>query len=144
MSIPEVAGVVCWCVMGTTCLGLRRRRHAFNVICLLLLAGTAAVTGYASDVRSRDALVMLTGLALFWMGLAMVRAMARRSVSVSMLIAYSGDGDVRFRERIASRVDDALKCRLIASGEGGYVLSRAGRVLGWWLDLAYRLAGPAA
>lgn len=143
MTGADLAGVVCWCAMGAACVGLGRHRHAFNGICALLLIVMAVVTWSAPGVRPREAFALLAGLALFWFGLAMVRAMATRSVSLSMLISYSGGGDARFRDRIASRVDDALTCRLIAAGDGGYVLSGAGRVLGWWLDLAYRLAGRA-
>jgi hypothetical protein len=143
MTTLDAAAVLCWCLMSLGFVGTRSRVRAFNVICLMLLTLVLVVAlSSAGTVRSADALVLLTGLALYWIGLLIVRVMLSRSVSLHLLLACSSGHDrPTMDDRLAGRLDDARKYHLVHQRADVYTVSRFGLVLDVVLGGLYRVVG---
>jgi hypothetical protein len=138
----NVFGGLCWCLMTLAFLVTRSHVRVFCLICGLLLGsmGWMAVSSAGAGHRA-DATALMTGLVLYFAGLLIVRAMLIRSVSLQLLISHGLEQqDAAFDERVASRIEEAVRYGLVRPQDGRYALSGPGRVLAAVLAGLYRLA----
>jgi hypothetical protein len=143
VSTSELAGILSWCLMSLAFIGTRARVRRFNLLCVPLLALVATVCVYSAPaVRGADAIAMITGLVLYWIGLLFLRAMLSRSVSLHMLVCYrQGEDQPTIDERIASRLDDARRYHLVVEDGDRYALSRVGVAVDFVLAGLYQVVG---
>jgi hypothetical protein len=143
MDSVDVAGVVCWFLMSVAFVAAGSRFWLWNGACAVLLVLSLFVC--ASDprgLRSSDALALIIGLFLFWAGLLVLRAMLDRSVSLHMLLCYShNQPDPAIEDRIAGRLDEAMRFRLVCSHSERCALSRTGVALDRVVGTLYRMFG---
>ena len=91
--------------------------------------------------RPAETVAIVVGLALYWVGLLILRAMLTRSVSLHLLIAHAqGPNEAAFEDRIADRVAEAVRYRLVRADGERLTLSSIGRGLARVLAVLYRMA----
>jgi hypothetical protein len=143
MDTVDLAGVLCWCLMTVAFVTTGSRVGIWTAACGVLIALTAIVCASdARGLRNADAVALILGLSLYWIGLLILRAMLNRSVSLHMLVCYSHSKvDPSIDDRIADRLDEAVRYRLIRADSGMYGLSRAGVALDQVVAKLYRTFG---
>ena len=143
MDTVDLAGVLCWCLMSVAFVTTGSRVGIWNAACGVLIALTAIVC--ASDARgleNADAVALILGLSLYLIGLLILRAMLNRSVSLHMLVCYSRSKvDPAIDDRVADRLDEAARYRLVRADSGKYALSAAGVALDRIVAKLYRTFG---
>jgi hypothetical protein len=133
----EAVGVACWLAIFIAFCVLRRA-PVFGAAALALIAAFLYVAATASP-RGRVASVAVTlGLVAWSLGLAFVRAMISRSVSLELLVACATGATAHFEESIASRLDEAVNFRLATFDGRRFELAPLGRVVSLAARAAYR------
>ena len=132
---PELIAVACWlAIFVAFCV--------FRHIALFAAAAVTLIVAFVYVSASSAAPVttgaVLVGLVAWSLGLSLVRAMLTRSVSLELLIACTTGAPADFDQSIASRLDDAVRYRLVASNQRGYELAPFGRVVSLIASAAYR------
>jgi len=109
-----------------------------------LFCGAAILAGFIVVSRSRDSdrvsewYVMTAGLLASFLGLAIVRLMLIRSVSLQLLGRIDGAADGAFQDDVNRRVNEMRVCRLVRSTERGNALTPVGRVAAGVVAAFYR------
>jgi hypothetical protein len=142
MTFGGLAGPICWCLMWLAFIGTGTRVALFNVICLMLLVGFATLSAAEpGTLAGAEMIATLAGLGLLWVGLLILRAMLRRSVSLQLLMCFTRGQDDAIDDRIASRLEDAVKYGLVTPTANGYALSRVGWFVASVVGTAYASLG---
>ena len=143
MDTVDIVGALCWCLITVTFVVARSRVRLWNAACAVFVTTTLIVCiADTRGLQNADALALVVGLLLFWVGLLIVRAMLNRSISLHMLICYiQSEDDSAVEARITNRLDEAVRYRLVRSESEIYALSRTGFALDRLMGMLYRSFG---
>jgi uncharacterized membrane protein len=142
MTILDTLGIGGALVMSAGFLFVRRPLAAFNAVCAIVVVGCGMVAwDRARSTHPEEALLLVAGFILFWLGLLIVRIMLRRSVSIRLLESYreAGGHEPDVREGIRSRLQDAERCRLVRHSSDMYRLTWFGYLVASLLRVVYRV-----
>ena len=143
MITLDLAAGAGWLMMSIAFVVARSRTARFNAACAALWLAVMVTLVALPDRQSRPAetAAIGVGLSLYWFGLLILRTMLTRSVSLHLLIALArGSHEVAFDDRIADRVNEAVRYRLVRTDGGRLTLSPAGVGLAKLLRVLYRMA----
>ena len=131
MNTIDDIGALCWCLMSVVFVAAGARFALLNAGCAFLVALVFTVCAFdARGLRDANAVALVVGLILYWVGLLFLRAMLDRSVSLHLLICCaSNEEDPSIDERIAGRLDEAMRYRLVSPHAGMFTLTRSGAAL---------------
>lgn len=125
--------------------GLARFAEAAFVLPSLAVIVAAGVLAVSTQAGLAEGVLLVSGLALYFFGLAIVRVMIHRSVSLRMLSTYEkggvGDGGC---EDIRGRLGDTERYRLAARRNGVYALTPFGRTVAGTVAVLYRVTSVEA
>jgi hypothetical protein len=135
---PYVAGAVVVLVLAFC---LIRRLPSFLIFGAVLVGVSAGVT-YRSGSSDQLAewLLMIAALSAWTVGLAIVRLMLMRSVSLRLLVGLHGRRVVPFDANLRTRLEDLRALRLVRTIDRDNYLTGVGRLLAFVLALVYQAA----
>lgn len=111
-------------------------------LAVIVIGGALAVS---SQAPLAEGVLLVAGLGLYFFGLAIVRVMIHRSVSLRMLSAYEcGGADDGGCEDIRGRLEDTERYRLASRRDGVYALTPFGGAVAGAVAVLYRMTSVEA
>jgi hypothetical protein len=124
---------------------LARFAEAAFVLPSLAVIAAAGALAVSAPAPPAEGVLLVAGLGLYVFGLAVVRVMIHRSVSLRMLSTYdrggAGDGGC---EDIRGRLGDTERYHLASRRDGVYALTPFGRTVAGTVAVLYRVTSVEA
>jgi hypothetical protein len=141
MSTLDLYALLGAAVLGAAFLLGRFGEMLFIGLGIAVVVGSLVAAG-SSDGPLSASVILVAGLGLLFFGLAIVRVMVHRSVSLRMLARCAGGGiDDGGIEDIGRRLADIERVGLASREAGVYRLSATGSVLAAIVGSLYRVSG---
>lgn len=140
MKELEIIGISCFLIISAIFYIVRKRMILYQVLCASAIAAFIFMSFHNVEASQSARILMMTGLALYWFGLTVVRIMLNRSVSLNLLASLrDGLPDNSMKEDIAGRLKDAKQYRLIGIVNETYHLTWFGWIFAFLITIAYHL-----
>jgi hypothetical protein len=136
----EIAGIICLVLISVLFYSIRKKLILYHIACALIV-GSFVFYALRYPDRRIDQFVLLTfGLAFYWFGLAIIRIMLTRSVSLNMLASFQkGSTAATADEDVARRLNDAQHYYLVRSSDKTYHLTWFGWIFASLTAIAYHI-----
>lgn len=137
----EIVGIICLLLISIFFYAVRKKLVLYHFAC-------AAVVGffvfyglrYVDATPFEQFLLLTFGLAFYWFGLAIIRIMLTRSVSLNMLASFQkGSGGTTAEEDVAGRLKDAQHYYLVRTSDKTYHLTWFGWIFASLTAIAYHI-----
>src|SRR3982751_3676837 len=114
MTWADAAGAAGWLLITLGFFVARGRVALFSGVCATLIAALARLIWDLRAADGANVVALLAGLALYSVGLLIIRAMLVRSVSLHLLATCHDPSSAEaFERQIRARVDEADRYRLV-------------------------------
>ena len=141
MALLDISGLIGFLFLSVVFFITARNAILYHVLSALILIAFVVLTESFLDMQRMGTwVVMTTGLILYWFGLAVVRIMLVRSVSLRMLSSYAqGTKFTMATEGISTRLEDAKHFGLVVLRDHAYALTPFGRLIAGMVAFCYGL-----
>jgi xanthine/uracil permease len=137
----EIIGLICLFLISVFFYIVRKKLILYHVACALILGVFIFYAMRYIHPATFDQFLLITfGLVFFWFGLAIIRIMLTRSVSLNMLASFQkGSGAATAEEDVAGRLNDAQHYYLIRGSDKNYHLTWFGWIFASVTAFAYHI-----
>jgi xanthine/uracil permease len=137
----EIVGLVCLLLISVFFYIVRRKLILYHVACAIVVGAFILYAMQYFDPTPVDQFLLITfGLAFYWFGLAIIRIMLTRSVSLNMLASFQkGSGAATAEEDVAGRLNDAQHYYLVRTSDKTYHLTWFGWIFASLTAIAYHI-----
>jgi hypothetical protein len=137
----EILGIICVLFISVFFYFVRKKLILYHVACALVVAIFIFYALQYVDPPPLEQFLLLTfGLVFYWFGLAIIRIMLSRSVSLNMLASFkSGLSGVTAEEDVAGRLKDAQHYQLVSHPDKTYKLTWFGWIFASLTAIAYHI-----
>jgi hypothetical protein len=133
----EIIGISCFFVISVLFYIVRKKLILYHASCASIVA---AFIFYGTTINPplSTFLLLTFGLAFYWFGLAIIRIMLTRSVSLNMLASFQkGSAGATAEEDVAGRLKDAQHYYLVRTADKTYHLTWFGWIFASLTAIAY-------
>ena len=144
MSITyiELIGISCLFVISVLFYIVRKKLILYHVGCASILGAFVYFALFYIHSPISEFLLIAFGLTFYWFGLAIIRVMLTRSVSLNMLASFQkGSGAATAEEDVAGRLKDAQHYYLVSTSDKTYHLTWFGWIFASLTAIAYHILG---
>lgn len=137
----EIVGIVCLLLISIFFYIVRKKLILYHVACAVVVGVFIFyVLRYVEPTRLDLFLLITFGLGFYWFGLAIIRIMLTRSVSLNMLASFQkGSGGASAEEDVAGRLKDAQYYYLVRTSDKTYHLTWFGWIFASLTATAYHI-----
>ena len=137
----EIVGIICLLLISGFFYIVRKKLIFYHVACAIVLGVFIFYAlRYVDPTPLVDFLLLTFGLAFYWFGLAIIRIMLSRSVSLNMLASFKkGLGGTTAEEDVAGRLRDAQHYHLVRHPDKIYKLTWCGWIFASLTAIAYHI-----
>jgi xanthine/uracil permease len=137
----EIIGLVCLLLISVLFYIVRKKLIMYHVACSMVVGFFVFYAlRYVQPAHFDHFLLITFGLAFFWFGLAIIRIMLTRSVSLNMLASFhKGTAAATAEEDVAGRLNDAQHYYLIHGSDKIYHLTWFGWIFASLTAFAYHI-----
>jgi len=137
----EIVGIICLVMISIFFYAVRKKLVLYHIACALVV-GFFVFYGlrYVGATPFEQFLLITFGLAFYWFGLAIIRIMLTRSVSLNMLASFQkGLAGATAEEDVAGRLKDAQHYYLVSASDKIYHLTWFGWIFASLTAIAYHI-----
>jgi xanthine/uracil permease len=137
----EILGIICVLFISVFFYIVRKKLILYHVACALVVGIFVFYALRYVDPPPLEQFLLLTfGLGFYWFGLAIIRIMLSRSVSLNMLASFKSSlSGSTAEEDVAGRLKDARYYHLVSNQDKTYHLTWFGWIFATLTAIAYHI-----
>jgi hypothetical protein len=136
----EIVGIICLLLISVMFYAIRKKLILYHIACALVVGAFVFYALRYADTTIDQFVLLAIGLAFYWFGLAIIRIMLTRSVSLNMLASFQkGLSAATAEEDVAGRLKDAQHYYLVSTSDKTYQLTWFGWIFASLTAIAYHI-----
>lgn len=136
----EIVGIICLLLISVMFYAIRKNLILYHIACALVVGVFVFYALRYVDTTVDPFMLLAFGLAFYWFGLAIIRIMLTRSVSLNMLASFQkGLSGATAEEDVAGRLKDAQHYYLVSTSDNTYQLTWFGWIFASLTAIAYHI-----
>ena len=137
----EIVGIICLLLISVFFYAVRKKLVLYHIACAFVVGFFVFYGLRYVDATPFERFLLITfGLAFYWFGLAIIRIMLTRSVSLNMLASFQkGSSAATAEEDVAGRLNDAQHYYLVSTSNKTYHLTLFGWIFASLTAIAYHI-----